>query len=380
MPRGYIRQRSKTRKDSWSIQVFLGVDPETKKRRYHNESVRGSRSDAERRLTELLGEMDGGSLVRTPDLTFGAFLEEWYQDYVSTSVRTRTAQGYRENMDRYVIPSLGGVPLDRLAPRHIQAMESSLLRGDGAGRRGLSAATVMQAHRVVSGALGHAVRMGILSRNPVLSVKPPRVPRYEARSLTWEEVGTLMEHIEDPGRRMLVLLALQTGLRRSELLGLQWRDLDLALSTLAVQRALIQMRTGRTELTVPKSGRSRVVALYSGTVEELRGYRAGLLPAPGAEDHVFLRPDGSPLDPALVTQWFKRTAVRAGFTDLRFHDLRHTHASLMLREGVNLKIMTERLGHSGVAITGDLYSHVQPTVQHQAVEVFGSAWRSLVGP
>ena len=80
-----------------------------------------------------------------------------------------------------------------------------------------------------------------------------------------------------------------------------------------------------------------------------------------------------------MTQWFKRTAVRAGFDDLRFHDLRHTHASLMLREGVNLKVMTERLGHSGVAITGDLYSHVQPTVQHQAVEVFGSAWRSLVG-
>ena len=219
MARGYIRQRSKVRKDSWSIQVFLGVDPETKKRRYYNESVRGSRSEAERRLTELLHEMDGGSLVRTPDLTFGAFLEEWYRDYVSTSVRARTAQGYRENMDRYVIPSLGGVPLDRLAPRHIQAMESSLLRGDGAGRRGLSAATVMQAHRVVSGALGHAVRMGVLSRNPVQSVKPPRVPRYEARSLTWEEVGTLMEHIEDPGRRMLVMLALQTGLRRSELLG-----------------------------------------------------------------------------------------------------------------------------------------------------------------
>jgi integrase len=106
-----------------------------------------------------------------------------------------------------------------------------------------------------------------------------------------------MEHIEDPGRRMLVLLALQTGLRRSELLGLQWRDVDLALSTLAVQRALIQLRTGRTELTSPKSGRVRVVALYSGTVEELRGYRAGLLPAPGAEDHVFLRPDGSPLEP-----------------------------------------------------------------------------------
>ena len=360
--------------------MFLGVDPETKKRKYHNESVRGSRSDAERRLTEILHEMDAGSLVRPPDLTFGEFLEEWYRDYVCASVRARTAEGYRESMDRYVVPSLGGVPLDRLTPRHIQAMESSLLRGDGAGRRGLSAATVMQAHRVVSGALGHAVRMGVLSGNPSQAVKPPRVPRYEARSLTWEEVRTLMGHIEDPGRRMVVLLALQTGLRRSELLGLQWRDVDLAGSTIAVQRALVQLKAGRTELSAPKSGRSRVVALFSGTVEALLEYRADLVPAPGADSHVFRRPDGRPLDPAFVTRWFKRTAVRAGFGDLRFHDLRHTHASLMLREGVNLKVMTERLGHSGVAITGDLYSHVQPTVQRQAVEVFGSAWRSLIEP
>ena len=380
MARGYIRQRSKVRKDSWSIQVFLGVDPETKKRRYYNESVRGSRLEAEQRLTELLGEMDAGSLVRAPDLTFGEFLEEWYEGYLRARVRDRTAEGYREIMDRYVVPRLGGVLLDRLTSRHIQAVESSLLREGGVRGQGLSASTVLHVHRVVSGALGHAVKMGLLSRNPAQAVEPPRVPRYEVRSLTWEEVRVLMEHIGDPKRRMLVLLALQTGLRRSELLGLQWRDVDLAGSTLAIRRALIQLSTRETQLTVPKSGRARVVALFSGTVEALREYGAAVAPVLGAEDFVFRRADGSPVRPDSVSQWFKREAVGAGFGDLRFHDLRHTHASLMLREGVNLKIMTERLGHSGVAITGDLYSHVQPTVQHQAVEVFGSAWRSLVEP
>ena len=111
--------------------MFLGVDPETKKRRYHNESVRGSRSDAERRLTELLGEMDAGSLVRSPDLTLGEYLEEWYEGYLRARVRDRTAEGYREIMDRYVVPRLGGVLLDRLTSRHIQAVESSLLREGG---------------------------------------------------------------------------------------------------------------------------------------------------------------------------------------------------------------------------------------------------------
>ena len=371
MARGYIRQRSKVRKDSWSIQVFLGVDPETKKRRYYNESVRGSRLEAEQRLTELLHEMDAGSLVRAPDLTFGEYLKEWYQGYLRARVRVRTAQGYRENMDRYVIPSLGGVPLDRLAPRHIEGVESLLLREGGVQGKGLSPSTVLHVHRVMSCALGHAVEMGLLSRNPAERVKAPRAARYEARSLTWEEVRVLMEHIGDPKRRMVVLLALQTGLRRSELLGLQWRDVDLAASTIAIRRALIQLRTGETQLTVPKSGRARVVALFSGTVEALREYGAGIAPVLGAEDFVFRRPDGSPVRPDSVSQWFKREAVGAGFGDLRFHDLRHTHASLMLREGVNLKIMTERLGHSGVAITGDLYSHVQPTVQRQAVEVSG---------
>ena len=378
MPRGYIRQRSKVRKDSWSIQVFLGVDPETKKRKYHNESVRGSRSDAERRLTELLGEMDGGALVRSPGITFGEYLEEWYEGYLRARVRARTAEGYRENMDRYVVSRLGGVLLDRLTSRHIEAVESLLLREGGVRGQGLSASTVLHVHRVMSAALSHAVEMGLLSRNPAERVKAPKAVRYEVRSLTWEEVRVLMEHIGDPKRRMVVLLALHTGLRRSELLGLQWRDVDLAGSTLAIRRALIQLRTRETQLTVPKSGRARVVALFSGTVEALREYRAGPVPAPEAEDFVFRRADGSPVRPDSVSKWFKREAVGAGFGDLRFHDLRHTHASLMLREGVNLKIMTERLGHSGVAITGDLYSHVQPTVQHQAVEVFGSAWRSLV--
>ena len=282
MARGYIRQRSKVRKDSWSIQVFLGVDPETKKRRYYNESVRGSRLEAEQRLTELLHEMDAGSLVRAPDLTFGEYLKEWYQGYLRARVRVRTAQGYRENMDRYVVPRLGGVLLDRLTPRHIEGVESLLLREGGVQGKGLSPSTVLHVHRVMSCALGHAVEMGLLSRNPAERVKAPRAARYEARSLTWEEVRVLMEHIEDPGRRMLVLLALQTGLRRSELLGLQWRDVDLEASTLAVRRALIQLSTGRTELTVPKSGRARVVALFSGTVEELRGYGAGIAPAPGS--------------------------------------------------------------------------------------------------
>ncbi len=372
MARGSIRQRSKVRKDSWTVQVYLGLDPETGKKRYRSESVRGTRAQAQRRLTELLRELDTGTLARPSGVTVGEYPDEWLRDHAGLRVRNRTLEGYRDYVRRYLLPAIGRIPLDRLTPRDVRAMEVALLRSGGRGGAALSPRTVLQAHRILSSSLSNAVRIGLVPRNAAAAVEPPRVARYEAAILGWAEVHRFLSQVTEPLFHTLFLLAVQTGLRRSELLGLQWRDVDLSTGALSVQRALIKIPSGGVELAVPKTGRGRVVALPPESVEALSVHLA--------RQHengsfVFCGSDGTPLDPDLVTQSFKRMDRKVGLEHIRLHDLRHTHASLMLAEGVHLKVISERLGHSSIGITGDIYSHVQPTVQREAVERFGVAWR-----
>ena len=374
MARGNIRQRSKVRKNSWTVQVYLGVDPVTGKKRYRSESVKGPKSLAQRRLTAILREVDTGTFVKPSGMTVGEYLEHWLREYVEGHVRSRTVVSYRRIVARYLIPGVGGIPLERLSNRQIQEMESALLRSGGVGGKALSARTVSLVHRVLSGALKNALKDGIVVRNVAVGVMLPRAARYEAYTLGWNEVHRFLEGIDDPLYWTLVLLAIQTGLRRSELLGLYWRDIDLEAGTLAVQRGRVDGKTRVGEVVPPKSGRSRVVGLPEASVGALRAYRG---PTVGGGSFVFCREDGSPVGPEEVTKRFRKMATAAGFERLRFHDLRHTHASLMLAEGIHLKVVAERLGHSNIGITGNLYSHVEPTVQREAVERFGDTWRRL---
>ena len=354
------------------MQVYLGRDPGTGKKRYHSESVKGTMADAERRLTEILREMDTGSPPSSSGrVTVGEYLEGWLRDPMEFRVRSRTLEGYREHVRGKIIPRMGGVLLNRLTAFQVQEMESGLLRDGGRDGRGLSPRTVLQTHRILSGALTHALRMGLVSRNVALAVEPPRFSRYEVRTLTWEEAVRFLSTVVDPLLRAVFLLALQTGLRRSELLGLQWRDVDLPGRSLSVRRGLIKLSSGELEVTEPKSGRGRVVTLVDDSVVALESMVAlGV----GNGNFIFCRSGGAPLDPAWVTRAFRRSALRAGLDGLRFHDLRHTHATLLLAEGVHPKVVSERLGHSSIAITVDTYSHVQPTVQREASERFGAAW------
>ena len=373
MARGSIRQRSKVRKDSWTVQVYLGRDPSTGKKRYRSEAVRGTRADAERRLTEILREIDMGSSVPKPSkLTVGEYLEGWLKDPMEARVRLRTLEGYQLHVRVNIVPLIGAVPLGRLTVLQVQDMEADLLRSGGRDGRGLSPRTVIHVHRVLYTALNHALRLELVSRNVAAAVQPPRAPRYQARTLTWDEARIFFAGVPNPLFRSIFLLAFQTGLRRAEILGLQWRDVDLSGGFLSVRRGLVKVSSiDGAVLNDPKSGRGRVVDLGS---DAIRGLRSHLESFPGNGNFVFCHSGGEPLQPVSVSKAFQRAARDAGLEGLRFHDLRHTHASLMLAEGVHLKIVSERLGHSSIAITADTYSHVQPTVQRGAADRFASAW------
>ena len=283
------------------------------------------------------------------------------------------------------MPHVGHIALDKLSPRQIQGLETTLLksgRRDGAG--GLSAQTVLNVHRVLFQALRHALRLGLLQRNPAEAVEPPRASRYQARTMDWDGVQEFLEAAHGSPYYPLFILALHTGLRRSELLGLKWKDVSCENGTVAVTQAVVRVpRKGRV-VSAPKSGRARVVALPPEAILVLQHHRAKQearavqceVPTLRSDGFVFSGANGSPLSPEAVSGAFRRAADRAGLKDIRFHDLRHTHASLLLSEGVHLKVVSERLGHSGVGIIGDLYSHVMPNLQRDAGERFGAAWRA----
>ena len=378
MVRGTIRQRSKKRKDSWNIQVYLGKESVTGKSKHYSETVRGTKSDAERRLREVLQEMDIGSFVGSTRVTLGEFLDQWLVDYCEGRLRARTVEGYRGYVERYVKPRLGNVRLDKLTVGCIEKMESWLLREGGVDGKGLSGTTVRQVHRILSSALSDAVRLGVVGRNVVKLVKPPRTGWFEPMTLSWDDVGHFMdtvENLEDRVFGVVITVALQTGLRRAEVLGLQWKDVDIKERRLAVRRSLTRMVSGR-EIRVEstKSGKGRRVDLADETVRVLAEHKDLQGEWGSRECFIFCDGEGAPLDPNKVTKQFKSVVREAGFGSLRFHDLRHTHASLMMAEGSHLKVVSERLGHSGVGITGDLYSHIVPSVQRESIERFGDAW------
>jgi integrase len=377
MARGNVRVRSKVRKDSHTVQVYLGVDPKTGKKKYHSEAVKGTKRLADRRLREVLQEVDNGTYVQPTHLTVDEYLEQWMQDCSEPRVTRRTLQGYRGNIRRYIVPAIGLVQLQTLKAMQVQEMESKLLRHGRKNGAPLSPTTVLQVHRILCKALKDAKRLTLVRQNVMEMVEPPRITKTPKRTLTLSEVQNFLDEVDDPQFSTLFLLSVQTGLRRSEILGLEWRDVDLSSATLSVQRAWIQLPSGERVIEVPKSGKGRVVTLPAQSVDALTTHLENHLRLAKHGKFVFCLADGSRLNPNHVTRKFKQVATALGFGDLRLHDLRHIHATLMLSQGVNLKVTSERLGHSTIAITADLYSHVLPTIQEEAARSLGDAWSGI---
>ena len=190
MARGTVRQRSKVKKDSWTVQIYLGVDPTTGKKRYRSESVKGTMAIAQRRLTELLRQLDTGTCTEPTHLTVAKYLWQWMRDYAEMHVSQRTLEGYRANLERYLLPKIGKIRLERLSASQVQEMESALLRNGRKNGGPLSSRTVLQVHRILSKALKDAVKLGLISRNVAEKIKPPRTTQYEVRTLTWNQIST----------------------------------------------------------------------------------------------------------------------------------------------------------------------------------------------
>jgi integrase len=376
--RGHIVKRYKN-SNSWNIVLNLGRDPQTGKRRQQWITVKGTKKDAERQLMAELARLDSGTYVKPNKLTLGAYLEQWLDDYARLNVRPRTYERYCEIVRKYLVPALGSIPLTELKPHHVQSYYSkALVSGSRTGKGGLSAQTVHHYHRLLFEALRYAVRHDILVRNICEAVDPPRAEYRRVASTDAQGVKSLLEAVKGTIYYPIFYSAAHTGLRRSELLALRWQNVDLDFMTLAVTETIHRLKTCQYVFDAPKSKRGkRMIALSPSLAILLREHKAQqttMRQELGMEvkdtDLVFSHPDGSPVRPDTVTRTFASIARSVGLPGLRFHDLRHAHASLMLQQGVSVKVISERLGHSGVAITLDTYSHVLPGMQEAAVKRF----------
>ena len=368
--RGSIIKRSK---GSWTIIINLGRDPATAKRKQQWVTIRGTKKQAETRLAELLNQMDTGGFIKPTKETFGSFLQRYLDDYISTQIRATTLEAYQQR-GKHLIDGLGHIPVSELREEHIHKYYREKSKT-------LSPGTLIKHHNLLRSALSQGVIWRTLTRNVAEAVKPPKVSRKEMRALTGPEVHRMLEACEDTAWHSIFHTLTWTGLRRSELLGLRWKDVDLILASLRVVQSVQRLNTGEFIVQEPKtaSGR-RMIALSPASCLVLREHRekqeadATLLGRQLAEDDlVFSHPDGSPRDPSTLTLAFRRLTRRVGLDGVRLHDLRHTMASLYLEQGVNPKTVAERLGHASVTITLDLYSHCLPGVQEAAAVQFDTA-------
>lgn len=345
---------------------------------------------AKQAQTELRGSIDAGLYVATSDLTVGQYLrEEWLPAMAPPRLKYDTWADRCDALERYVIPRIGSIRLQDLSAAHLNRLYTDLLRS---GRQrvltgqspGLSPTSVRRIHAMLRKALNDAVRWGKLSRNPALRADPPPMRTVKAarrRAMrTWsaQELHRFLELTSGHPLHVVWLVSASTGLRRSELLGLRWRDVDLNAATLTVLQTVTASEDGFAPSEDQKSdGSARTIHLDRRVVDALRAHRAeqhrvrlAVGAAWNAHDLVFPREDGSWWNPRSLTSAFARAIKATGLPRIRLQDLRHTHATLLLAAGVNPKVVSERLGHSSVAFTLDTYAHVMPGMQPEAATRF----------
>jgi len=341
-----------------------------------------TRAGVSEKLTKVMADRDGGIVYGAGKLTVGEYLNGWLRDSVRGTVKETTYANYSYITHVHISPALGRVKLKSLTPAHVRGFYTEKTQTN------LSAATVKKMHVVLRRALSQAVSDGLIPRNAADSVKPPRAsaPGEEIRPLNSEECSAFLEASRGERLEALYVLAVHCGLREGELLALRWEDVDLeaAKPALLVRRTITRGEDGRGYVVgaSTKSGKGRRVRLTRRAVMALKDHRkhqleekmrlAGLWQEQGL---VFPNETGSLFNPSnLRNRSFKRIKARSGIReDLRFHDLRHTCATLLLREGVNVKVVSEMLGHASIIITLNTYSHVLPDMQDSAADAMEAA-------
>jgi integrase len=356
---GSIYQRPNGR---WEAVISVGYNAQGKRRRH---TVYGrTKAEVLEKLTALQSRKLGGTLGEATNLNMADFLNQWLETYARPTIRETTYACYSGLIDNWIAPRIGGIRLTKLTPAHVQSLYADMERSKA------STYTRRLAHAVLRRSFKQAVKLGWIPRNPCDAIEPPRVARADIQPLDGEQVALLLSTASDDRLEALYVLAIGSGMRLGELFALQWSDVDLDAGAVTVRHTLTEVN-GKLTVSDTKTAKSRRrIDLPDEAVAALLSHRRRMLAEgfpPVASNFVFVNQHGGRLRRShFHRQDFKPLLKKAKLPDIRFHDLRHTSASLMLAQGVHPKIVQERLGHSQIGITMDTYSHVMQGMGKEA--------------
>lgn len=367
--RGHIEKK----RGRYYLVIELEKDPRTGRRRRRWQGGFEKKKEAEAALIETLGRIDKGTYVLPSKVTLREFLHDEWLPAIRAEMRPNTLESYREIVDAYLVPALGNIRLQDLAPSHLKTLYGVLADQATAPKKALSPRTIRYVHVTLHRALQDAVNWGRVPTNVAARVRPPKPRRPTMETWEADELRAFLLQVQGDRLYAAWILAATTGMRRSEVLGLHWRDISLDAARLAVRHALVLV-DGRPALFEPKTAKGRrSVPLPPETVAALRAHRTAQLqerlaagPAYQDSDIVFCQTDGHCLSPRGFTDMFQRRAKAAGVRRIELRELRHTFATLALRAGVHPKVVSEILGHANISITLDTYSHAIPAMQEEA--------------
>ena len=383
--KGFVRNRGGVKQPNgsyrggtWTAYWEEGKTSDGRRRQGSKGGFR-TKNEALEYIAAVRGAKQSGSYVERVKLTFGDYLTESWLPAQEQPLRHSSFSDYRDRIRNYVLPTLGDIPLQDLDATHLDRLYADLLARGGRRGQPLAPKTVRNVHAVISKALGAATRKRLVNRNVALDADPPKVPgpgEHEMETWTPDELRRFLHAIASHRLAAAYLLSASTGMRRGEVLGVRWRDIDLDKATLSVRQTLITVRY-KVMLSEPKTARGRrTISLDPATIAAVRTHHAmqqaerdkvGEAYA-DHQDLVFARPDGTPTHPDYFSQTFDRTVERLGLKKVRLHDLRHTYATLALRAGVDPKTVSARLGHATVAFTLDVYTKAVPQLDREAAD------------
>jgi integrase len=377
--RGNITRRGKS---SWRLKFDVGTDTVSGKRRTRYVTVRGKRQDAERELARLLNEAHNGTLIEPSKVTVAEYMRAWLSG--AHGLSPKTAERYRQLAEHQIIPHLGPVQLQKLKPAQLQDWHGIIIREGGKDGRPLSARTVGHAHRVLHRALQRAVENETLPRNVASLIRSPNVEAQEVEILSADEIGIVLAKLEGHALYPIVALALATGMRRGELLALRWEDVNLGGATLRVERALEETSAGlRFKAPKTRHGR-RTISLPPSGIDALRAHRLRQLelrvtlgqgkPESGAL--VFSTIEGAPLSPDNLSRDWRRVVTAFDLPRVKFHALRHSHASALIASGLDVLTVSRRLGHGNPVVTLNTYAHLFAKTDERAADAIEAALRT----
>ena len=368
---GCIRQKKDGR---WEARMTV-PDPETGKSKVKTFS-RNKQKEVVAWMKKMSLDISAGNYVGERKETVADWIITWLNEYAKNSVRQTTWESYESVARCHIIPVIGNVRLQDLRPEQVQRLyNEKLANGSLKKQGGLSATTVRYIHAVLDIAFRRAYKNELIAKNIMEKVDLPPAKKHEIKPLTKEELIKFIEATRGHKYYTAYLLECYTGIRRGELLALRWQDIDFENHTITIKQGLVRTQKGLT-FNEPKTERScRKIDLSEKMISELKIHNARQNQerlAMGAAycnfDLLFCNSLGSPLDPRNFTKEFQAVLTDAGLPFISFHDMRHTHATLLLAEGENIKVVQERLGHTTVRMTLDTYAHVQPGMQKQATE------------